>query len=206
MKKKRIDKDKAMRHSGRMKTKTCKACGKAKPVHQFQQSSWTGPDGERSRIGKCNACRWEERKASMSKWPANKQKAEKQRWQAAARRWDAKHPESPRASKSNLHAKRVGAPGILKASDVLAVWNEWGGLCWVCGVHAQEVDHVRPINRMAGGTNTPDNIRPICRECNQKRSHKWHGMDIAEKEAGLLKQIKQLLNGSGDTFRGDVVP
>jgi len=204
VKKKRIDIGGAMRHSRRMKTKTCKACGQTKPVEQFQRSSWVGSDGQRTRIGKCNACRWDERKASMQTWAAEKQKAEKQRWQKAARRWDAKHPESPRASKSNLHAKRVGASGRITASDVLAVWNEWEGRCWVCGCEATEVDHVRPLNKQAGGTNTADNIRPICRECNQKRSHGWHGMAVAVKEAGLLKQIKHLLNGSGDTLRGVV--
>lgn len=190
-----------MRHSGRMKTKTCKACGRAKPVPQFQQSSWIGPDGERARIGKCNACRWEERKVSMMMWPAEKQKAEKQRWQKAARAWDARNPASVQARHCNLHAKRLGTTGRLTAPQVASVWTEWSGLCWVCGSPAQEVDHVRPINRRAGGTNTPDNIRPICRECNQKRSHGWHGMTVAEKEAGLLRQIKQLLNGSGDTLR-----
>ena len=34
----------------------------------------------------------------------------------------------------------------------------------------------------------------ICRECNQKRSHMWHGAEIAKKEAELLRQIKTLLN------------
>jgi len=49
--------------------------------------------------------------------------------------------------------------------------------------------------RGAGGTNTPDNIRPICRECNHKRSQQWRGNAMAEQEANLLKQIKILLHG-----------
>ena len=74
------------------------------------------------------------------------------------------------------------------------VWQRWQGKCWVCGYPATEVDHFIPVNRLAGGTNTADNIRPICRECNQKRSHKWHNVGIAEKEAALLRQLKALLN------------
>jgi len=66
-------------------------------------------------------------------------------------------------------------------------------LCWCCGRDAAEVDHFRPINKHGGGTNTADNIRPICRECNQKRSHKWHGEAVAKKESKLLKALKELL-------------
>jgi len=35
--------------------------------------------------------------------------------------------------------------------------------CEKCNGSGQIAD---PVNRTAGGTNTPDNIRPICRECN----------------------------------------
>ena len=74
----------------------------------------------------------------------------------------------------------------------------WDGKCWTCGCIATQLDHVRPINRKAGGTNTADNIRPICQECNQKRSHGWHGDAIAEQEASLLKQIKEVIHAEDD--------
>ena len=102
-------------------------------------------------------------------------------------------PHAKRAKWANLHAKRVGAVGILHANDVSECWESNGGKCWVCGFPAMELDHFRPINKAGGGANTADNIRPICRECNQKRSHQWHGEEIATKEAKLLRQLKRLL-------------
>jgi len=48
------------------------------------------------------------------------------------------------------------------------------------------------------GHDPADNLRPICRECNQKRSHFWHGDELAEKEAAMLKQIKNLLHGAAE--------
>lgn len=104
-----------------------------------------------------------------------------------------KRPFYQKAAKANLHAKRVGASGTITEQEVSDVWQAWKGLCWCCGCEASEVDHFRPINKTGGGTNTADNIRPICRECNQKRSHKWHGEAIANKEAKMLKALKELL-------------
>ena len=183
-----------------MKTKTCKDCGRRLPETKFQLSS-PRKDGSRGRIGSCNACRWKQRKEAMKSWPKEKQRAETERWKRGARAWDKRNPHSMKARHCNLHAKRLCADGRLTMDDVTRVWNRWSGRCWVCGFPATEIDHVQPLNSNAGGTNTPDNIRPICRECNQKRSHKWHGIEVAKKEAMLLKQIKHILNGSDGTLQ-----
>lgn len=34
----------------------------------------------------------------------------------------------------------------------------------------------------------------LSRECNQKRSHEWHGEAVAIKEAKLLRKLKRMLN------------
>lgn len=54
--------------------------------------------------------------------------------------------------------------------------------CLVCGVwidygstlqhNSPEVDHIIPHSR--GGTDTQDNVRVICRQCNQRRGNKPH--------------------------------
>ena len=105
------------------------------------------------------------------------------------------HSQNSVLGQSRTGARRVGAKGKVSGKDVLAVWKMYGNRCWCCGQAATEIDHYRPINKKAGGTNTKDNLRPICRECNQKRSHFWHGDDVAVKEAGLLKRLKELLQG-----------
>lgn len=180
-----------------MKTKICTKCGERKSVSKFSKSALrqdgTGRVGD-GRIGQCNQCRWRRRKELRDTWCDQRKREASRRQQVHARKWDERNRHSVQARHCNHHAKTVGATGRLTAKQVASVWSEWDGLCWVCGTIADQIDHVQPINRKAGGTNTPDNIRPICKECNQKRSHKWHGMSVAEKEAGLLRQIKELLN------------
>ena len=176
--------------------KTCNKCKTEKPMDAFPQSQFK-KDGSREGDGRravCKACANEERNLRMASWSPEKLDAYKKRQLRHIRRWDKEHPHVVKASKANLHAKRVGAEGKVTSEDVRQAWDTWNGKCWVCGISATELDHYRPINCKGGGANTADNIRPICRECNQKRSHRWHGEDVAEKEAGLLRQLKALLN------------
>lgn len=179
--------------------KTCKRCGKTKKPDEFFKSQFTKDRSRRTGDGLravCIACTLEHERKRRATW-SEKQKAARAKMQHAyARKWDAAHPHAEKAISANFHARRLGAPGRVSERDVALAWRRDGGLCWVCGETATQLDHVRPINRTAGGTNTADNIRPICRECNQKRSHGWHGKDVAVKEAALLKQIKLLLKGA----------
>ena len=176
--------------------KTCSKCGKEKPMEQFSQSRLK-KDGTRGGDGRrkiCKACTNAEKKKSMAIWSSSRMEAYKKKGRQDSRQWAKKHPLAVKAHKANLHAKRVCARGKVTADDVESVWSHYDGKCWVCGFAATELDHYRPINRSGGGVNAADNIRPICRECNQKRSHLWHGSEIAEKEAHLLRQLKCLLN------------
>ena len=178
--------------------KTCTKCGQAKPPGDFHRSQ-RRKDGTRYGDGRrsiCKECSVQYDKEMRESWTdARRKEIVKKNTEALKKRLKDK-PWYKKAAAANLHAKRVGATGVLTREDVGAVWTAWNGRCWVCGVEVTEIDHYRPINGNGGGTNTSDNIRPICRECNQKRSHEWHGDDIAVKEANLLRQIKELLNGT----------
>lgn len=68
----------------------------------------------------------------------------------------------------------------LRAGGEFSV-EEWGGIlrrfgnkCLACGRGADEitisVDHVVPLSK--GGTNSIDNIQPLCRSCNSKKHAK----------------------------------
>ena len=182
-----------------MKRKTCTVCRKPKPLSQFYASQVL-PSGKRRGDGLrmvCKGCC----NAKKREWVASMTKEQKaeylRRKNEQTRIWHKQNPLTVKANHANLHARRVGATGRVTVNDVDAAWRRWDGKCWVCDSVADEVDHFRPINNGSGGTNTADNIRPICRECNQKRSHKWHGAAIAEKEAALLKQLKIILNKAG---------
>ena len=176
--------------------KTCTKCNEEKPLSAFLKSKKNPKTGKRYGDGRrpvCKACaqekwmKWRDMMSEQDRRAFMDERAAKQK------AWDMKRPFYQKAAKANLHAKRVGASGTVTEQEVSDSWQAWKGLCWCCGREASEVDHFRPINKTGGGTNTADNIRPICRDCNQKRSHKWHGEAIANKEAKMLKALKELL-------------
>jgi len=177
--------------------KTCKRCGRQKPYEQFykmpMRKDGATPQGDGFRTV-CRACTWEDEKERRSRWPAAKRKAYKEKQQQCARRWDADNPYAAKAAKANYRARKAGSKCRLSGQDVRIAWEKWEGRCWICGCVADELDHFRPTNKRAGGTNTPDNIRPVCADCNYKRSHQWHGIETAGKEAALLRQLKELLS------------
>ena len=178
-----------------MQTKKCRICNEAKPVSEFGKTRFCKSgkqrvgDGYRTYCRSCHALRTHKRRAAMTE----SEKREAARKEAA---WREAHPHSLRARWANKHAKKVGAIGTLTEADVATAWDSWSGRCWVCGCTADSLDHYRPLNGKSGGTNTADNIRPICRECNQKRSHEWLGETTASKEAQMLKELKLMLDRS----------
>jgi len=176
--------------------KTCSRCKEEKPLAEFLKSKKNPKTGKRYGDGRrpvCKACA----QAGWMKWRDLMSEQERRAFMddraAKQKAWDKKRPFYQKAAKANLHARRVGASGMVTEQEVSTMWREWKGLCWCCGYEATEVDHFRPLNKCGGGENTPYNLRPICRECNQKRSHRWHGEAIANKEATMLKALKELL-------------
>jgi 5-methylcytosine-specific restriction endonuclease McrA len=176
--------------------KTCKRCGQTKDDSAFSKSGFCKDGKTRKGDGRmcvCKACILAAHHRRIDALPEHERQAYYDGHKRRSAEWRARKPHHYRAHHANLQAKRRGATGVLSAGDVQAAWTRWGGKCWICGDAATQVDHFRPVNKQAGGTNTADNIRPICADCNHKRSHRWHGEDIAAREAVLLKQLKDLL-------------
>lgn len=179
-----------------MRAKQCSKCHENKRLSAFGPSDWNKARTKRQGDGhrqECKACQRERKRQSRGRWTPERTKAASVRQQEIARQWDSEHPHSLRARRSNLSAKRRGAKDVLTEKDVALVWDRFGGKCWVCGRTATEVDHYRTLNKAAGGTNTPDNIRPVCRYCNQRRLHQWRGVEFAEKEAKALRELQDKL-------------
>lgn len=170
-----------------MKTKLCKSCQKTKPLSDFyvrKSDGWV--------FARCKTCYLQaDKRRGPNADPKHRKHDSKRK-----RDWRKKHPEYDRAQFANRRARRFNADGQLTPQQVKDVWAEWNGVCWVCGRNATQLDHFQPINKKSGGTNTPDNIRPICSECNHKRSYIWYGYEKAEAEAKMIKQIQDMLHGS----------
>lgn len=173
-----------------MKTKRCPSCGATKDLSDFPLGS-IRRDGSRYGCGRaahCKSCQ----SSRMRKLRAAMSAEQKACVAEKEKEWRRNHPHALRARWANQRANEVGSSGFLTEKDVTDCWDNYRGKCWVCGDIADQLDHYRPINKHGGGTNTADNIRPICRECNQKRSHRWFGDSVARKEATLLRKLKAL--------------
>jgi 5-methylcytosine-specific restriction endonuclease McrA len=56
---------------------------------------------------------------------------------------------------------RVGTTEWRKLRE--ACFRVWGKTCMYCGARATEVDHIQEL--ALGGTNTIDNLQPLCKPC-----------------------------------------
>lgn len=83
-----------------------------------------------------------------------------------------------------IRKEREKAQKLKKSQWWLRQINE--GLCHYCGQKFQSkeltMDHIVPIAR--GGTSTPGNIVPACRECNQKKK-------LETPAEQVLRQMKE---------------
>lgn len=69
------------------------------------------------------------------------------------------------------HARSFGIEGDITFGEWYAVQLRYGNICLVCGANENLApDHVVPLSR--GGTNTIDNIQPLCRHCNLVKQNK----------------------------------
>ena len=89
---------------------------------------------------------------------------------AKGRVYQKAHPEVYRASWYRRRARKRNAVGTASHAQIQARIDYYGGRCWMCGKPYEVVDHVIPLCR--GGTNWPANLRPACRNCNQKKGRK----------------------------------
>jgi len=81
------------------------------------------------------------------------------------RRWKRNNPDSAKVYK---HARRAKTKGTFTVNEWQELLARYGGGCLACGSTDNiSVDHVIPISK--GGSNTIDNIQPLCRECNCKK-------------------------------------
>jgi hypothetical protein len=83
--------------------------------------------------------------------------------------------------------ERLSGPGKSTSISAVvrkAVWTRDGGKCANCGsIHAIEYDHF-PIPKAMGGSDTTENLRLLCRNCNQRAAINFFG---AEKMEGYLR-------------------
>ena len=68
-----------------------------------------------------------------------------------------------------------------------ACFRVWGKACLLCGDRATDVDHV--IELAAGGTNTIDNVQPLCKACHQAKTSKFNSTQKNKKNPVFSKTL-----------------
>lgn len=91
------------------------------------------------------------------------------------KRWREAHPvlvkELACIRAKRRYARMKGAKGHVTPTQLRSRIAYYGGRCWMCGVQATEIDHVKPIAK--GGAHLACNLRPACGACNRKKSDIW---------------------------------
>ena len=86
-------------------------------------------------------------------------------------RYYAAHAAEERAKIAAYRARKCGAAGTTTVEQIAGRWEVYGGRCYLCGNPAEATDHVIPL--VAGGSNWPANLRPVCTSCNSAKAGKW---------------------------------
>jgi hypothetical protein len=157
-------------------TKVCATCGETKPLDEFTRNAGR-KDG---RTPYCRPC-WRARGRAAYAIDSDRHRERNRQYhrdnQEAVRGRRAKTAERrrevARVLNANKKAARLGVPGVLTVEGVAARFALWGGLCYLCGRVAVEIDHV--IALTTGGPNVHANIRPCCRSCNAGKADRRLG-------------------------------
>lgn len=71
----------------------------------------------------------------------------------------------------NTRARKLNVVGLLNESEWGKVLRRHGYKCAICGnLENLSIDHIVPVSK--GGTNTRDNIQPLCKSCNSRKGNR----------------------------------
>lgn len=188
--------------------KICPMCKIKKPLNEFHKASNT-KDGAQ---GHCKECK----KILNKKYEKNRdaetrKKYYKNEWQKKKnnpnyikqhKEWLDKNSDHVKKkakeyretnktllliSRSNQKSKKKGYSGVLSMKEWEFILNLTKFMCIACEENkADSIDHVLPLSN--GGTNTVDNIQPMCLKCNLKKGARH--VDFRSRE--FIEQIKKI--------------
>lgn len=169
------------------KSKVCCRCKLKKPSGEFYKNKST-KDGLQK---ECKVCHSE----SQKKWQSeNREKANEiaRRYNNGSRKdyvkkhlqkikiylseygkeWRAKNKDKCRNYKTDRRGRISKVGGSFTEKDFQDLCNKYGNKCLCCGIYDEKLhaDHVVPISK--GGSNSIENIQPLCKTCNLQKSTK----------------------------------
>lgn len=87
--------------------------------------------------------------------------------------WRKNNPEKVFIQKANRHTLERGGSGAIKYEDWKDLLDRYGNKCLCCGRTDVKLtqDHIMPLS--LGGLHSIENIQPLCRSCNSRKSAKF---------------------------------
>ncbi len=161
--------------------KRCNACNEELSLENFNKSK-SAKDGLQGRCRQCNkqaAKEW--RKNNPERARANSLKQTellKKRNPNYYNEWYRQNYATPEgrakviAIKNARRARLQQAEGRFTAEEFAELCLLYDGKCLACGTESERltVDHVIPLSK--GGSNSIDNIQPLCGPCNSKKGNR----------------------------------
>lgn len=151
--------------------KHCYKCGKWKDRSDFYKDKY-----ERDGLTqKCKNCckaatkKWEQENPQKAIDKANRNPKHIQR----VVDWQRRNRERTRIHKLNRRARELGAEGRVTLAEWRAILDRYGRRCLYPGCDRTDIqrDHVLPL--VKGGTNTADNLQPLCSHHNASKGAKY---------------------------------
>ncbi len=152
--------------------KTCSRCSKSKELAEFHFHKTHG-----IHVAYCKDC---DKIAKKEYYQKNKEKVKERvtDWQrnnadkvkGYKRDWKQRNPDAVTAHKNARRAASLKG-GKYTAKEWRELCDFYGNVCLSCGTDKDiTVDHVKPLS--IGGTNTIDNLQPLCGSCNYRKGRK----------------------------------
>lgn len=153
--------------------KRCRKCKVVKPITEFHKQKG-------SRRATCKGC-CREKVLLWLQIPENlEKKREKDRrlYRESEKRRRAIYekgkrvPPERQAVYDGNHRTQKKTTGTITGQEWIEVKNYYGNKCLSCGRSDISIamDHIVPLS--IGGTNTKDNVQPLCKSCNSRKGTK----------------------------------
>ena len=142
--------------------KFCPKCKTYKQMHEFGVDNHR-PDGATTH---CKLCKREVGRIADAKRRAKKPNNDIPKYEKGDHL-----PGRLQVRWSNKRAAKRGAFGKITREEWLTKCAECGNKCVRCGLFkALTIDHIIPLSK--GGSNTIDNIQPLCKKCNSSKNNR----------------------------------
>ena len=172
-------------------TKKCPKCGETKSAGEYHRATFKGKTFLHAY---CKPCFYQWRKGKKYRPNPERAKARQRRYREShrdkiqdynrtyaqqnstrladwLRRWRQENPDAHQVQTSRQRSRRAGCINTLSAQDWS--WIRWSfdNRCLCCGRTPPDVvitiDHIIPLS--VGGTNTRENVQPLCVACNSSK-------------------------------------